>query len=121
MFDFLWSLRQDQRLGDHKAPSIRGEHNVDRLARELRRLEGRLETMHLVNMAMWAIMQKRLGTTDAELAEMVREIDLRDGALDGKITPRVSKCPACNRTMSERHARCLYCGHTELDLSQLDS
>lgn len=120
MFDFLWNLHQQQRIGDLSREISSGDRSGQRAEREVRRLEERVETMHLVMMAMWAIMQQKLGMTDQDLAEMVRELDLRDGQLDGRMTPRVQKCGACGRTMSERHARCMYCGADRLDLSAFD-
>ena len=43
-----------------------------------------------------------------------RDIDLRDGVEDGKITPNVQDCQACGRTMAPRHKRCMYCGSERL-------
>jgi plastocyanin len=120
MFDFLWNLHQQQRIGDLAKEVASGDRSGQRAEREVRRLEDRIETMHLVMMSMWAIMQQKLGVTDQDLAEMVRELDLRDGKIDGKMSPRVAKCSACGRTMSERHARCLYCGENKLDLSMFE-
>src|SRR5262245_64243201 len=55
----------------------------------------------LVNRAMWELLQKRTGATEAELLDTMNEIDLRDGVLDGKLQPsRV--CSKCNRVLSGR-------------------
>jgi hypothetical protein len=67
-----------------------------------------------VNMAMWSILEEKLGVTEAQLAERVREIDMRDGKLDGRYAPEAMECPKCKRTMSVRHNRCMYCGEGAL-------
>lgn len=120
MFAFLWNLHQQQRIGELSKELSSGDRSGQRAERDVRRLEERIETMHLVMMSMWAIMQQKLGVTDEDLADMVRELDLRDGKLDGKMAPRVAKCAACGRVMSERHARCMYCGGDRLDLSSFE-
>jgi hypothetical protein len=63
----------------------------------------------LLNRAMWELLQKRTGASEAELLDVINELDLRDGVLDGKLQPsRV--CSKCNRVLSKRSRRCLYCG-----------
>ena len=31
--------------------------------------------------------------------------------VDGRLGREISKCPECDRTMSKRHAHCMYCGY----------
>jgi hypothetical protein len=53
--------------------------------------------------------------------ERVKEIDLMDGVADGKITHQVCRCGRCDRPMSSRHTRCIYCGSEQLVASAFDS
>lgn len=76
-----------------------------------RRLEARVNQLTLVNMALWSLLQEKTGLTEEDLLERVREIDLRDGVLDGRVSEDVAQCPECARTLSKRHDRCLYCGY----------
>jgi hypothetical protein len=76
-----------------------------------RRLEGRVNQLTLVNMALWSLLRERFDLTEEELVARVEEIDLRDGRLDGKVVESVVNCPNCGRTMSVKHDRCLYCGY----------
>ena len=46
----------------------------------------------------------------SELIERIKEIDLSDGKMDGKARRSVMECPHCNRTISMRYQRCIYCG-----------
>ena len=48
-------------------------------------------------------------------------IDLMDGIEDGKASRTVQKCQACNRVMSPRHRKCLYCGEKKLAKSAFDA
>ena len=84
-------------------------------------VEERLDKLTLICMAMWEMLRDNTKFTEADLLAKVQEIDLRDGVPDGKITPTVSKCPKCSRTMSPRHQTCLYCGHDKLIDSVFES
>jgi hypothetical protein len=58
------------------------------------------------------IMRDRHGVSEAEFEAKVREIDLRDGRLDGKLrvaTPAPRSCPACGRPNGGTRVACLYC------------
>lgn len=83
-------------------------------------LEERVEKLLLVNMAMWELIQECTNLTEEDLACKVKEIDLRDGVADGKKTNVVKLCPKCNRTMSPKHSRCLYCGAEDLAAGTFD-
>ncbi|MEI7833829.1 MAG: hypothetical protein WCJ56_11620 [bacterium] len=88
------------------------EAQAARLQRDINYYEQAIDRMTLLNMAMWSILKEKLGVTDEELLKRVEEIDLSDGRLDGKVHVQVSTCPQCNRQMSCKHQRCLYCGYT---------
>lgn len=75
-----------------------------------RQLEERLDQLTLICAAMWQLIRERTNLTEQDLAERMAIIDAKDGVADGKITRNVNKCPKCNRTMSPKHRRCLYCG-----------
>jgi hypothetical protein len=97
-------ISQAQSQADEAARTAkRGE---DRVAS----LERRIDALVLASVSMWSILEEKLGVTEAELTARMREIDLKDGKLDGKITGMVSACPSCGRVMSVRHPRCVYCG-----------
>ncbi len=89
-------------------------------AAELAELEERFERLALACMGMWELLQERTDLTDEDLAERIREIDLRDGQADGRVTRTVQHCPKCDRTMSPRHNKCLYCGYEALETRPFD-
>lgn len=97
------------------------EVNADRARSEVQQIEQRFDRLILVNMALWSLLQEKTGLTEQDLLDRVQEIDLADGQLDGKARKPVAKCPDCDRVMSSRHNRCLYCGAERLDYSAFDS
>lgn len=117
MFDLLWNLHQQRRIAGLESQVSQAGRKAERGVEEL---EQRVESLLLVNMAMWSILKERLGVTDEQLAARVKEIDLKDGRLDGRVgappataSPAagdVIRCTACNRAMSARHKVCMYCG-----------
>lgn len=49
--------------------------------------------------------------TDEDLVKKLREIDLRDGVLDGRVKPEHPVvCPGCNKKMKKGASTCVYCG-----------
>jgi len=79
-------------------------------SREAERVEERLERALLACEGMWTLMKEKLGVSDIELIEKINEIDLSDGRLDGKVRKTAVACPKCNRTISARFPKCMYCG-----------
>ena len=83
-------------------------------------VERRLDKLTLISMAMWSFLTEKLQLNEEDLMERVKRLDLMDGELDGKIQRQVAQCPKCNRIMSPRHTRCLYCGAERLKLTAFD-
>ena len=94
---------------------------AERAVDEVRQLEDRMDRLVLVNMALWSLLQEKMGLTEKDLMDRVQQVDLADGQLDGKARKPLAKCPDCDRVMSPRHKRCLYCGADRLDYSAFDS
>jgi len=101
--------------------AARAASSTGNAKRDVAHLEDRLERLSLVCMAMWSLLQDKTKLTEADLMERVKMIDLMDGVEDGKATRNVQKCHACNRTMSARHRKCLYCGAEKLAQSAFDA
>ena len=75
-------------------------------------MQSQLDRLELICMAVWSLVKEKTNLTDDDLARRIQEIDLADGVQDGKITKGVAICPQCQRPLSLRHHRCLYCGYT---------
>ncbi len=106
-----------QLASEAEGTAARSGRKAEKVGNDLRRLEDKISRLTLINMAVWELLKKRTNLTEDDLMDKVREIDLRDGVADGKISKAntLAKCPNCGRTMSDRHARCLYCGQANLE------
>jgi ribosomal protein S27AE len=98
----------------------RGKSAARRAMEVARVTEERLAKLTLVCAAMWTLLRDRTELTEEDLAQAVRELDLKDGVEDGKVTQTIVKCPKCGRTMHPRHHRCLYCGTEGLKETAFD-
>ena len=83
-------------------------------------VERRLDKLTLICMAMWSYLTEKFQLSEEDLMERVKTIDLMDGEADGKLKRQIAQCPRCNRIMSPRHTKCLYCGGERLTLTAFD-
>lgn len=120
----LWSIGHVAGAMRHDASNAAAAARAGAQARSAQdaamEMQERLDKLTLITMAMWELLRDRAKMSEADLLAKVQELDLRDGVPDGKITAVVNKCPHCNRTMSPRHQKCLYCGHEKLVSSAFD-
>ncbi len=78
---------------------------------QIERMKQDIERLLMITEALWKLLQRTNGFTDEELKNLINEIDLRDGMLDGRVTKKETRaCPSCQRLCSTRHQRCMYCG-----------
>ncbi|MCE5325340.1 MAG: hypothetical protein LLG01_02890 [Planctomycetaceae bacterium] len=112
VFAGMPGTESDIRPIDIAAPASRRETAGVRSGDE--HLEDRLDRLTLICMAMWSLLSEKTTLTPADLAQRVKEIDLADGKEDGRLTRTIKTCHKCNRVMSPRHSKCLYCGSVDL-------
>lgn len=117
MFDLLFDIYQQGRINEAEQSAQDSNRKATASHERVRHLEESVARLALLNAAMWSLLKDRTGLTDAALASRIRDIDLRDGVEDGKITPNVQTCQKCNRTMAPRHRHCIYCGGERLTTS----
>ncbi|MDB5391759.1 MAG: hypothetical protein JWM11_7405 [Planctomycetaceae bacterium] len=77
---------------------------------EITDLRSEVNRLRMICEGMWTLIKTRLGVADDELANLVNQIDLRDGKLDGKSMKPPQVCTKCSRVVSSRTSLCLYCG-----------
>lgn len=92
----------------------RAEQAANEARTDIKEMQRQLDRLCLLNQALWELLRERLALSDAELARMAQEIDLRDGVKDGRITQLAVRCPTCQRVNNTRHKKCIYCS-TEFD------
>jgi ribosomal protein L32 len=90
--------------------SARAQSKVRSDESKVTHLEATVAKLLMINEALWEIMRDKFGMTDEDLNDKLYEVDMRDGAADGKNQRKASKCPNCNHMVSSRHTACLYCG-----------
>ena len=85
------------------------ESRMDQLSDRVAELERRTDRLVLVNQALIELLQSHSGLTSGEITNLINEIDLRDGVLDGKLRPQVIKCSGCGRPVSSARPKCVFC------------
>lgn len=100
----------DRGISVTRTPDTHQTHTLASLKTEVNDLRQQMERLVLLNQALWELLQERAGLTEAQFLEKIREVDLRDGTEDGKITERAVRCPQCHRVCNSKHTKCLYCG-----------
>ncbi len=117
----LWTVAGLAQANSVNAGAAASAQAAAREARDgTQALEDRLDKLTLISMAMWELLKQRGKLSEADLLAKVQELDLRDGVPDGKVTRTARQCPQCDRTMSPRHKKCLYCGSEDLVDSVFD-
>jgi hypothetical protein len=82
----------------------------EKVQREVRRLEARIDGLALRCQALWELVRERTSLSDADIRAKVSEIDARDGRVDGRITGTPGVCSKCGRPTHSRQSACMYCG-----------
>ena len=70
-----------------------------------------VERLFMITEALWTLLKELHGLTDADLENVIQEVDIRSGKLDGKRARQERPlCPSCGRRNSGRMPACMYCG-----------
>ena len=70
-----------------------------------------VERLFMITEALWTLLREMHGFSDADLENVIQEVDLRSGRLDGKRARKEGPlCSSCNRRNSGRTPTCMYCG-----------
>jgi hypothetical protein len=121
MMNALWGygehMRREAVAGIEARQAASDRRMTETIAADLER---RLDKLTLISMAMWSFLKEKSKLTEEDLLERVKTIDLMDGSADGKLKRQIAQCPSCNRVMSPRHMKCLYCGGERLNLTGFD-
>lgn len=88
-----------------------GGKSIDYTLRsKIKELERKLHRMELEHRVLWELVRDGLKLTEKDLEGRMRNVDLRDGVEDGKISNVPLRCPRCKRISSSKHWKCQYCG-----------
>lgn len=94
-----------------QADASAAQANAREAKTEVELLRHDVNRLLLITEALWTLLKKQHNYSDEDLTAVVKEIDLKDGRLDGqagKLAP--SQCLQCGRINSNKYSRCIYCG-----------
>ncbi|MBK8205746.1 MAG: zinc-ribbon domain-containing protein [Planctomycetes bacterium] len=76
------------------------------------RLEDLIDRQMLVIRSLLTMCEKKGLFNEPEFRELMNEVDLSDGRLDGKFKPEAApqNCPSCGKVNGKRAVTCMYCG-----------
>jgi hypothetical protein len=103
---------QQAQINHAQSRAAHAQSVAEQLRWELDTLKRKSDALTLACQALWEIVRTEIGLSDSALLERMRDIDVRDGKLDGRITPRVAECPRCGRKSKATRKDCIYCGTT---------
>ena len=107
----FWELHQTRRIGSAESAAAGASRKAASAKQEIMGLRDRCDKLLMVCEALWSIVREKHGLTEDDLINRVNDIDLQDGRLDGRTKKDVTaRCPECDRTISRRHPKCIYCG-----------
>ena len=111
MFGLLYDIHQNSRIADAQAAAGQSQSKAERAEQRIEALEERVDKLSLLSYALWSLLEEKVEVTEAELMARVQELDLKDGKLDGRVASGIINCPHCDRPLSQRHRKCMYCGY----------
>jgi hypothetical protein len=111
MSDIFWEIYQQQGITRANGAASSAQGTALSAKGDVAELTRRVEALTLLCQAMWELVSENSGLTDAQIASRVKEIDLRDGVLDGRIK-HTSSCTKCGAVVSAKSYSCVYCGTT---------
>jgi hypothetical protein len=114
----IWDIVQQVQIENLKARQQSGVSDAERAESRSRSrdadLEDRLGRLVLLTEAMWELLSERFGLTTADLAARVREIDARDGRVDGRrgvpSDAAQVRCASCQAVVPFGRDTCQFCG-----------
>ena len=94
-----------------RQPSEELPRSSSRDTTKIAHLEGQIERLMLITEALWTLLKEKHGYDEQELLRRVVQLDMKDGRLDGRVAVSPPEpCPKCQRTVSRRSVRCMFCG-----------
>jgi hypothetical protein len=108
--NILFDLYQQGRISDVRDTAQDAQSAARRAETQMQDLKRKVDSLTITCQALWELLAERLDMNENLILEKMQEIDLRDGTLDGRISPTLVSCPGCARTNKAERKQCLYCG-----------
>lgn len=98
-------------LADAQNAANDARAEAQRVRTELESLRTDVERLLMLSEALWSFLKREHGYSDEELQDVITQIDLRDGKLDGRVAKDPPQnCPSCGRVLTRKRSFCIYCG-----------
>lgn len=104
----MYDLFQNFRIKQASSDATDAKYTARNAAINVNEIRERLDYMSVVITAMCELLEN-VGFTETVLLEKIKEVDMRDGRLDGKLQ-KTKNCSSCGRVLAEHHLTCIYCG-----------
>lgn len=111
--NLLWDFYQQRQISAASSKSDQAMNAVDRVESRISGLESAIDQLKLVNVALAELLVQKLGVPESEIVTKLKEVDLRDGVQDGRISAGATLCPKCRRRYNSKMGKCQYCGHID--------
>lgn len=106
----IWEIHQQTMIADANRTADRAQNKVETYDIQLKGLLRQMERLTLACHSMWELIRDNTDLTEADLEEKILEVDLRDGAADGKMATQILTCPSCGKNTNSKRSVCVMCG-----------
>jgi hypothetical protein len=96
-----WAMKLDSEISD---ALLEGRHELTDIRDILRQLEKRVAKQSLILHAIFHLFSEKQSITEEDLLNKVTQL------IDEKKGPSPKTCAKCDRVLSPKHDKCLYCG-----------
>jgi hypothetical protein len=77
---------------------------------DIKKIHKAVDKLIIITQALWEIIAESHGLSEEYIAAKVREIDMRDGAIDGRVKRPIRVCASCGKVLPLDRDACIYCG-----------
>lgn len=112
---FFHEMRQNANIGAAKADAQNAQRSAENAQDALRKLEKKVESLLLLNKALWSFISEKNGLSEADLLNRYQEIANSGGSASAQA------CSNCSRPVGKAQARCMYCGTEKTVTSIFDT
>lgn len=107
IMDYFFGVYGASKLGSLSGLQADSDRRITSVDERLSQIEARYERLHVVTIALWALLKERTGITDEDLKRHLAAIEASATKTPGAGT---MNCGHCGRVIKSSATRCLYCG-----------
>lgn len=108
LFDVLFAGYLQSKTSGLSALQASSDQRITGATDRLAALEYRYERMHVVTVALWALLKEHTGLTDADLKRFVQQVEQAESKNRGAAATMT--CEKCHRVNRKSATRCIWCG-----------